>query len=235
MAVSDGEREPKYLGDVNGDGYGDVGLIRRERQLDFYMREDWFYYRPVILFGGPRGLRAVEYFVDIRFADRAMPLAQMLYAGDRNGDGYADAGIARSDSGYADLAVFGGAYPWTGVETAPADPSCSTNSPLLHVGDFDADGRSDVAAARCADAPTPLRVYTGRGGMSPSMPNPAPLGGCGLTPRSMDEAGDGVRVADVDVDGYDDLVAWTDAAGAAGVVFRGGPDGLQSDRCQRFP
>ena len=89
----------------------------------------------------------------------------------------------------------------------------------LASGDFDRDGAADLGIGAPGRDRMAVLYGTGRG----------LDGGRRLQLRGPDEYGYGALAADLDGDGYDDLVVTAPAAGTM-EYLRGGPDGLDADR-----
>ncbi len=134
------------LGDVNGDGYGDLAVGSAEGGASAANRVYVFH-------GGPTGLSTTP------AAQIDAPLVSMWgygtvlgAAGDVNGDGYADllmgSSTARSSPPAARAFVYFGSA--AGVSTAPSqtldspDASAHFAGGVAGVGDVDGDGRADV-------------------------------------------------------------------------------------------
>ncbi len=254
------------LGDINGDGYADVAVERRAYldyyRSGWGGVTDTLVFDAYA--GGPRGIVRIGSTIaaECRLSGAgasvprcrplwsASPLARdpaypFLVAGDRDGDGYGDLlrgwGVATGERAFGD--DYG---PWRWVFGVPAAPpetsppadalSGACSAPLLAVGDFDTDGRSDLATPFC-DGFNPSTDQTLRVSPGGTAAFQAIASCDGATLRSMAYQPT-LTVLDADDDGYDDLrvdrVSFGDGAEAS-ALFRGGPTGLSSDRCQRLP
>ncbi|HJL18286.1 MAG TPA: FG-GAP-like repeat-containing protein [Sandaracinaceae bacterium LLY-WYZ-13_1] len=188
------------LGDVDGDGFGDVAV-----GSDDHVR---------VYFGGAGGIDPSSVVsLDLPTAD--FPNAPLVSAGcDTNGDGLAD--IVVGDASPADFT--GRVYVWEGAARGRLAGPDHTLEPgdgdgpglgfsVSCAGDVNGDGYADVAAGgpgvRTADSPG--RVYVFHGAAS----------GLSTRPDSVAQTADGAHdlgsvvsgLGDVDGDGYDDVVA----------------------------
>ncbi|MFO0683227.1 MAG: VCBS repeat-containing protein [Sandaracinus sp.] len=190
------------LGDLDGDGYGDLAIGVRERfgSLGSLTAE--------IFRGGPTGIaseRGERIVVDdLSVRSERPPLAAADFDGDR----------------LADLVVGPSVYLGGRGLDAPSF-TLDRQVKAVAVGDVDGDGYADWAAASDVVDPTveTARVSVFHGGPS----------GIGGMPRTFlvgpdQYFGNEVTLADVDHDGFDDLTVW--APLGASVTYRGSPTGL---------
>lgn len=228
-------RGPTAAGDINGDGYGDavasVMHWRLNNQTSTLSSSD----SSVILFlGGARGLVPVDGGA-LRGDAREGTIAANDFvgwaAGDRDGDGFGDV-IASMELNLRRDPIrqrFGG-RSLTREATASNDISCdpagSAPSEFL-VGDFDADGRSDLIDTRCRFVHSMIYVMPGGPLLSDGVTLPRDRVRC----EASDLLGNAVGVLDHDDDGYDDLLVRT---GLSFVVVHGSERGLSPERCERL-
>ncbi len=253
------------IGDINGDGYADVAVERRSYLDYYRARwggvTDTLIFDAYA--GGPRGLERLGSTVAavcmLSGYDMGVPRCNPLWGsglfdgypaypfyvtGDRDGDGYGD--LMRGwgvGTGERTLTDDYGPWRWVfGVPTAspetnpPVDAlSRSCPAPLFAVGDFNADGLSDLATPFC-NGFTPSSDQTLRVSQGGSAAFDV-IATCGATTLRSAAYQPGLLVLDADDDGYDDLrvdrVAFGDSTEAS-ALFRGGPTGLSADRCQRI-
>lgn len=199
--------------DVNADGYADV-LIGSFNDYD----------GAVDLYLGSNVGLATTPAVTLRGADPPNRFADgMAFAGDVNGDGYADVvvGDPTADNGGAAYLYFGsptGLLPIPEWSASSDDDPANFGSSVASAGDVNGDGFDDliVGATTYGDGGAAF-VYLG----GPDVPSTAPDWFA-----ESDVAGTsfGVAVAgvgDVDLDGYDDIVVGADyyGPGSEGAVF----------------
>jgi FG-GAP-like repeat/Thrombospondin type 3 repeat len=154
---------------------------------------------------------------------------QAIVAADFNGDGRPD--LATSNSGTSAVSVFLRKADNTGFAPEPGSP-IAVSSPLgLGAGDFDGDGRIDLAVSdQAVDTVTILKRRTTNDGFDKA-----------LTPATFD-APNGLTVSDVDSDGKPDVIVSSDAVDKVQVLRNtsqpdadgdGVPDA--SDNCPSIP
>ncbi len=234
------------LGDINGDGYGDV-LLRKRVSRSFQSGASTVFNSfdgHDVFVGGPSGLAAAPVdsarigSVDYRYTVPPNVTA-MFPTGDADGDGYGDwFWRERGTRAYWDTAMFGGR---ASIDGANDTHDWNESTPL--VGDFDADGTADLAACeeRAAFPFESLRpvaiVIPGGPARRASTVTAASisLGPCGGVARPDGYATVALAVLDADDDGYDDLRATIHREPAVTMLYRGGPDGLSESRCEVLP
>lgn len=132
-------------GDVNGDGYGDIGASFLD--LGFAM------------LGGPKGARTMMVFAQ---QDRALGAAALAGGCDLDGDGLSDVVVASSDTsspiryarGTVDRFTALASPTFGGVMSVPSRASALTS------GDFDGDGTTDVAFTTLVDGKPAICAYS---------------------------------------------------------------------------
>lgn len=235
------------LGDINGDGYGDV-LVRKRANHDHQTAPSTVYdsfEAHDVFVGGPSGLAAAP--VDssrIGDFDYDAPIspdvAAVFPTGDIDGDGYGD-WFLRAPGGrgrdYWDVMCFGGRGA---LDSAGGARHLSERLPLF--GDFDADGAADaVFHEERVSFPTTSRsvaaVMPGSPSWSAAVGTPASLSldPCGGVARPDEYTTVALSVLDADDDGYDDLRATLSLTPPVTMLYLGGPDGLSTSRCRVLP
>lgn len=179
------------LGDVDGDGYGDaLGGLRP---------------RPEVLQLGPYTGSSAGLVNDARVVTTPLYYTYVRAAGDLNGDGYADAVVVfnyRGETGGGAYAMLGGREGFGALQRF-ANPLSSAHGTITGapaIGDFDADGFSDVVL--CAGEGNPCRIYRGRADWPPSAPTAVldvPEGHAGYGAHAS-------SLGDVNGDGYADFL-----------------------------
>ncbi len=222
-------------GDVNGDGFSDV-IFGAPYLTNGQSREGGAY----AYYGSPTGLESTPFWFAVGAQAESRFGFGLGTAGDVNGDGYSDV-IAGAWAYDNPLAEEGRVAIWHGGPDAPAELARWTGTTpqqdakfgtALALGDFDADGHSDVAVGSGLFDDGPMagdhgRVWIHDGG--PDGPSPvADLELTGADPN--DRFGEAIACPhDVNGDGYDDLLVGApgdeDSAGTA-QLFLGGPTGL---------
>lgn len=227
-------------GDVNGDGFADILLSRPFSDIPGHVVAG----RVAIFHGGPGGLPAVpnyELFPPSP-ADALLFGAAADFAGDVNGDGFADVVVSTPLYSEGGIQRRGAAYIYhggpAGLAAAPArtliGPPASTRfgETAATAGDVNADGFDDIIiGAPEADSPFPrggivLIFHGSASGIEAirdiEFPGVSSDAFCGA---SVSTAGD------VNGDGYADVLFGSpgdgNAVGRADIAF-GGPDGAGS-------
>lgn len=221
---------PFALGDVDGDGFGDVGFI----EYSFDHRPRGFVSSGVRLFvrlGGAHGLRTVPLTTPLTSVPDSEAIETLRPAGDRNGDGFGDLWWQNVRGWCNPVCDGGGVMGGNGTLRRTREPTDLETWSAS--GDFDADGLADLVFTRrfSVDYPNYSRTYT----LVPGVPDGAMprqrVVGCRAAPTPTLWRGDDTHwVADHNDDGYDDLIA-TEGPGTPLLVFFGGPDGLVETRC----
>jgi hypothetical protein len=206
-------------GDVNGDGYADV-LVEGPAAggsaggANLYL-------------GGPTGVSATPIPLT------TSTLTPVASVGDVNGDGFGDIAVGDFWSNHDDgsLTLFLG---------APSGPSAPTTiiGPIMYGGfgyaftgaDVNGDGYADLLVGAAGETPS-LCVYLGSASGVPAMPSAiiTPMTGTGELSYPASEFGHDLASADVNGDGYADVLLGHLAPGAtSGTVYLylGGPSGL---------
>jgi hypothetical protein len=211
------------LGDMNGDGYGDMGFVD-SYPVARWGDPNWWTYLWVY-FGSPAGEPLAQLIVSFgalsptAFGFRVSPV------GDRNGDGFGDlAGYLSGGLSVDAFTVFGGRRREFELERYPS-------SGIYFVrGDFNADGREDLAVSFNGASSFPWTFIERRGMATRPFTSESPITPCDAVARLERWHWDGVRVIDHDDDGYDDLLV-SDPERGSGVVLRGSPAGLSRPEC----
>lgn len=230
-----------HIGDVNLDGYGDVGVVLRRRYLDVggCQHNNAQYDELLIYYGGPDGLLGTP-FNTTRLGrpqrhsyDPPQEIARVTPVADSDGDGFGEL-----------LSVFfGGASPASEIfspRTTYWDggpPEAAGHAYLEWVyGDFNADGLTERAHA-AVDPFSGVWFYglPWFAGGAPAREQPRlrfPTERCGTSRHPDVPYVD--AVLDANDDGYDDLrvlSVWAFSEEAT-LLYLGGPDGLSILRCR---
>jgi hypothetical protein len=207
-------------GDVNGDGYAD--LIVGAPNYPGVPWQGPNAGRAYVFLGGPTGLSTSPTTLVAPSGDSGAFGASVAYAGDVNGDGYADVAISAVATGHDTGTVYvylGGA---SGLATAPTIAIAGPDGPnarfgvaVSGVGDVDDDGYGDLAigAPRWAGQPAG-HVYLYTGLASGVALAPVAIAG---SATAGDNFGSAIAADDFDGDGRADL-----AVGAPGETSQWG-------------
>ena len=225
--------------DVNGDGYADLAIAAPMGSGNTVGKVH-------IFLGGPTGVNspgATSQEIDAPDASNVSFGFQVAAAGDINGDGFGDVAISNvSGSVSIYFGSINGVHPSvaSAVQTITTPSSAGTMSDFGELigcaGDINGDGYADLfVAANSAtvggtDDVGSVYVFLGSAtGVNPTDPSRViVVSGVDVADS---EFGDGVGAADVNGDGYGDLIVGTEFGGSAMegrlLVYYGGSDGLQ--------
>jgi uncharacterized repeat protein (TIGR01451 family) len=145
--------------------------------------------------------------------------AQTMRVGDFNGDGIADVIVSAAlANGNYGLFVFLGNGDGTFQPAIPS-PSTDLNYNLFVIGDFDGDGRLDVATVSGLGAGVAILLGNGDGSLRAPLTTTLNLGGQSI---------EGLAVCDLNLDGKPDLIVNTFFDYASEVILLGNGDGTFS-------
>ncbi len=227
-------------GDVNGDGYGDLAVGAPWRPGGSYVG------RAYVFHGGPEGVvGAPATTLDGRDGPDAL-FGNVAGAGDVNGDGYGDVfvGAPGRVTSLGDPTAQGHGYVYlggpAGLATEPAITLVSTGfgnfGAGFAAGDFDGDGRVDLAVSAPLTGRWVGTVYVYLQPAQGFGVAPAPTAVMHGSGEEVEQYGAPLTVGDFDGDGVADLVAGAirgrDLAGTynAGRIYLylGGASGLRA-------
>ena len=240
--------------DLNGDGYTDlvVGAPGEEAHATVYAGT------LTVLWGGPKGLTRGK-VVDTGLPSYRFEVGSMLAAGDFDGDGVTDLVVIVTDQDEEDswrgVLFLGGPNGMTRVGVLKDAKGNFLSGQHAAIGDLNGDGYGDIVMGHGQDGydsdeglPTKggaLGVaYGGPKGLSstiaPVWINQDTQGVPGVGERS-DGMGSSVAVADVNGDGYADVVTGVPNEEFSGIVgagsflyLKGGPHGLTGTGARVF-
>ena len=203
---------PVFVGDVNGDGFGDF-LARYQDPLSFVTT-------PVVFLGGTN-LSALS-TVSLMSNDQPNHSSFFADGGDFNGDGFSDIiqDIAGVPTGAMGFAVYFGAAAFVSkgpdmqtlgpVTSPPPASAVMQRDSSATIGDIDGDGFPDVAIFHTADNHTGLiRIFLG--GNAPDLVSDGDV--------TLTDIFFASSAGDLDGDGYDDVVVNLNGYG----ILHGGP------------
>ncbi|WP_394831325.1 FG-GAP-like repeat-containing protein [Pendulispora rubella] len=230
--------EAALAGDLNGDGYVDLGRAQNHYNTDYSTTPPTYRKAELLTaYGGPE--RLTYYPQRITLPEPGI-VDLVVGAGDVDGDGYADlAAIQMNEpalaagSPYVAFIYFGGPGGLTSrfVRTQFDEPWLSNATEVHSLGDLNGDGLTDVAIYARNPAPGTLKVHLA-----------APQGYAATPTASFTNVRDPYAVGDVDGDGYEDVVVTINAYRTDQPndpwapdhthprLLRGGPDGLRMER-----
>lgn len=197
------------VGDINGDGYGDV-IVGAEKSA---VGNIPYVY---VFWGSASGSKQMGN-VEITGPDGATSLfgQSVATAGDVNGDGYADFVVAAKDNAYVFVNTMGK------VSTTPIKLT-GVGTSVAGGGDLDGDGYSDVAAGPSSTGTGATVFYGGASGPSSTGRKTA------LTAQGNQYGNAMAMGSDLNADGYGDLVVGAFSTNPAGQIsyYLGGSSGV---------
>jgi hypothetical protein len=206
-------------GDVDGDGFADLIVGAPWAAMS---QGRTYLYR-----GGPRG-PSEEPLVLATPPGASRFGAKVSWAGDVDGDGYADVIVGEPG---VDFEAPGRAWLFFGARDGfraalkidPVAGAAQTGSVVAGLGDLDGDGFADFGIGDFRKAGAVARIFHGGpDGATPAVELPLPGGGV-VFGASLHAAGD------VDGDGWPDVIGGGfDTNGGEARLWRGGPDGLSA-------
>lgn len=217
---------PIAIGDVNGDGYGDVGFF--EGSLPLGTRGAPWGVDLYVFRGGPSGAATFPRRVRVGYFYQYLSPsgATGVHVSDRDGDGYGDLLVGLTGNGMWSRNQISGP-----TLTVFEDLDLANSLDPLQ-GDFNADGAEDLVSWSWPETCRAFGVHDG-GARSP--PRDVLVETCGAFASSGATHTPWIRVTDHDDDGYDDVVVSCSTTPLVDFVYRGGPTGIDSSRCVAAP
>ncbi|WP_067171684.1 FG-GAP repeat domain-containing protein [Microtetraspora niveoalba] len=223
-------REAAKARDFNGDGYADLAVGVREGAVNGVPGAG----RVQVVYGSSSGVASTRRQVLDRggAAVKGEGFGATLASGDLDGDGYADLAVGAPGRGgrAGSVTIAFGAGPGLSDRLVALDRPGDTTGfgAALAVGDYDGDGRDDLAVSTFDAVWVAYGsggIRRGRAGWTPVMGNTARVGP--------------LASGDVDGDGYADLaVVYSEddpADEGMGAVYRGSREGLADRLPGTFP
>jgi hypothetical protein len=217
-------------GDLDGDGFGDVVVssipwIGSTRMQSGVAR---------VYFGGPAALRSSTPIV-LRGPSVQYQFGRSVGgAGDVNGDGYGDLLVTSLNTPSPFFVFLGGPDGVTQSRVLQISPPTQNIGFAAAAGDFNGDGYGDIVIgadqATLGNGLNVGRVYVwfgGPNGLSAPTSIESPS-------QALNQFGWAVAAADVDGDGYCDVVARHAGNGNTAYVFAGGPAGVATTPTRSF-
>lgn len=175
-----------FVGDVNGDGYGDAVTDASNRISDATLRT---------YLGGPDGFTPGGDLVVVPDSDLGFGISSIAALGDVDADGYADVAVQVAKD--RALYVFRGSPTGLLAPLAPLLFAGTTVPQLRSLGDVNGDGYPDLLVVFAGNL---VEVQVFLGGAS----------GLATTPAfTFPGVWGGDPVGDVNADGYTDFIVWT--------------------------